>query len=52
MVHSKVIPRFGTVDEFSAGGRTVTLVKTHVGSHDFIAIQEGVQDIIKRQFEL
>jgi abhydrolase domain-containing protein 12 len=52
LVQSTTIPRFGRVDEFSADGRSVVLVKTLVGSHDFIGIQEGLQDIIKRKFRL
>lgn len=45
------IHNFGTLDEFAASGRKVALLKTVSGNHD-IAKEEGVQDAIKRMFDL
>ncbi|TFK20593.1 alpha/beta-hydrolase [Coprinopsis marcescibilis] len=50
IVMSTTIPKFGRVDEFTADGRRVVLVKTLVGSHDFVTSQEGLQDIIRKKF--
>ncbi|EAU85943.2 abhydrolase domain containing 12 [Coprinopsis cinerea okayama7 len=50
LITSTPIPRFGRVDEFKQDGRTVLLVKSHVGSHNLVGIQEGLQDIIKKKF--
>ncbi|KAF9046493.1 Alpha/Beta hydrolase protein [Panaeolus papilionaceus] len=50
LVKSRSIPNFGRVDSFTADGRTVTLVKSHYGGHDYIVLQEGVVDIIGRTF--
>jgi abhydrolase domain-containing protein 12 len=41
---------FGTVDEFEQEGRKIILVKTEAGKHDFIGVQEGLQDIIGMSF--
>jgi abhydrolase domain-containing protein 12 len=51
IVETTVIPNFGTVSE-TRDGRSVTLVKTLVGAHDYIGEQEGLQDIIGRKFGL
>lgn len=51
IVKTTPIPKFGKVLEFTKEGRTVELVKTHIGSHDFVGLQEGLQDIIKRRFD-
>jgi abhydrolase domain-containing protein 12 len=45
------IHNFGTLDEFSAYGRKVALLKTVSGKHD-IPKDEGVQDTIGRMFDL
>ncbi|PPR00456.1 hypothetical protein CVT24_004517 [Panaeolus cyanescens] len=52
LVKTKTIPNFGRVDSFAADGRTVTLLKSLYGGHDYIAVQEGVVDIIGRTFGL
>ncbi|KAJ6466383.1 Alpha/Beta hydrolase protein [Mycena sanguinolenta] len=41
---------FGTVHEFTESGRKVTFVHTLAGGHDYLGIQEGVHDIIGRNF--
>lgn len=46
------IRNFGSFDEFEADGRKVTLVKTHKGGHDYLPLQEGLQDIVKRKFNM
>ncbi|KAF8630969.1 hypothetical protein AX17_005325 [Amanita inopinata Kibby_2008] len=51
IVETSTIPNFGTVSEIRTG-RPVTLVKTLVGSHDYIGEQEGLQDIIGKKFGL
>ncbi|KAF8654618.1 hypothetical protein AX16_003529 [Volvariella volvacea WC 439] len=50
---------FGTLDEFEekdedtgATKRKIVLVKVNAGKHDYIGVQEGVQDIIGRTFGL
>jgi len=43
---------FGSVDEFTADERKVVLVKTFAGGHDYVGVQEGVQDVIGRTFGL
>jgi abhydrolase domain-containing protein 12 len=45
-------PKFGTMDEFVADGRKVVFVKALAGGHDYLGVQEGVQDIIGRTFSL
>ncbi|KAF8816450.1 alpha/beta-hydrolase [Phlegmacium glaucopus] len=47
---STTLANFGRVDEFSENGRKVVLVKTLAGGHDYLGIQEGLQDIIGRTF--
>jgi abhydrolase domain-containing protein 12 len=44
------LPRIGTMDEFIQEGRKIVLVKTHKGGHDYLGIQEGVQDAIGKAF--
>ena len=46
------VPHFGSLDEFEQGDRIVTLVKTHKGGHDYLPLQEGLQDIVKRKFNM
>ena len=45
------IDRFGALEEFSASGRKVALLKIVSGKHDIPKI-EGVQDTIRRMFGL
>lgn len=44
------LPNFGTTEEFIADWGKVVFVKTFAGGHDYLGIQEGVQDIIGRSF--
>lgn len=44
------VKNFGTLDELVAGERKVVLLKTLEGAHDYIGVQEGVQDIIGKTF--
>ncbi|KAI5896373.1 alpha/beta-hydrolase [Schizophyllum commune H4-8] len=49
------IRNFGTVQEFEdtrSGGRRVIFVKALAGAHDYLGIQEGLQDILARTFDL
>lgn len=43
---------FGYVESFwdASKERTVTLVKTVYGGHDYIGVQEGVQDVMGQMF--
>ena len=50
ILKSKTLANFGRIDEFSEDGRKVVLVKTLAGGHDYLGIQEGLQDIIGRIF--
>ena len=50
LVKHTPIPKFGSLDEFEADERQVVLVKTHAGSHDYLPLQEGLQDIIRKRF--
>lgn len=50
-METSVVSKFGTVSRIRSG-RSVTLVKTLVGGHDNVVEQEGLQDIIGRDFEL
>lgn len=52
IITSKNIQHFGTMDEFVAGGRKVVLLKTLAGGHDYLGVQEGVQDVIGKTFGL
>ncbi|KAF8635826.1 hypothetical protein AX15_000025 [Amanita polypyramis BW_CC] len=51
IVETSVIPNFGEVSHIQVG-RPVTLVKTLVGGHNGIAEQEGLQDVIAKEFGL
>ncbi|KAF8742273.1 hypothetical protein AX14_005448 [Amanita brunnescens Koide BX004] len=51
IVETSVVPKFGTVSRIRSG-RSVKLVKTLVGGHDSVIEQEGLQDIIAKDFEL
>jgi abhydrolase domain-containing protein 12 len=46
------LANFGRIDEFSEDGRKVVLVKTLAGGHDYLGLQEGLQDIIGRTFAI
>ena len=48
----ETIAGFGKTATFTDDGRTVTLVKTLYGGHDYLGVQEGLQDIIGRKFGL
>ncbi|THV03860.1 alpha/beta-hydrolase [Dendrothele bispora CBS 962.96] len=52
IVATTKIDNFGTVEEFAdlPEDRDVVFVKTLEGTHDYIGIQEGLQDIIGRKF--
>jgi len=50
ILKSTMLVNFGRVDEFSENGRKVVLVKTLEGGHDYLGVQEGLQDIIGRTF--
>jgi abhydrolase domain-containing protein 12 len=43
---------FGTVDEFEQEHKKIILVKTQAGNHDYLGVQEGLQDIIRKSFGL
>jgi abhydrolase domain-containing protein 12 len=51
IVSKTVIENFGSVEEFddATNRRKVTLVKTLAGTHDYIGVQEGLQDVIIRR---
>lgn len=51
IVETHIVPKFGTVSRVRFG-RSVTLVKTLVGGHDYVGEQEGLQDAIARSFGL
>ena len=53
-IQHESLAKFGEVDEFwdPKNERRVTLVKTLAGGHDRLPLQEGLQDIVKRKFEL
>ena len=52
ILKSTTFSNFGKMDEFSEDGRKVVLVKTLAGGHDYLAVQEGLQDIIGRTFAI
>jgi abhydrolase domain-containing protein 12 len=52
LVGSTVIHNFGTIEAFKSGAREVTFVRTLVGEHNSIGLQEGVQDVIGLKFGL
>ncbi|KAJ7246410.1 Alpha/Beta hydrolase protein [Mycena rebaudengoi] len=49
-VTTTILRNFGTVQEFTQSGRRVVFVKTLAGGHDYLGVQEGVQDIIGKTF--
>ncbi|KAL1744083.1 Alpha/Beta hydrolase protein [Schizophyllum fasciatum] len=49
------IRNFGVVEEFvdsRSGGRRVIFVKALAGGHDYLGVQEGVQDVLVRTYDL
>ncbi|KAG6865507.1 hypothetical protein C0991_001937 [Blastosporella zonata] len=46
------LPNFGTVEQFEGDGRKVVFVKTLAGGHDYLGVQEGVQDFIRTSFNV
>ena len=52
ILKSRTLANFGRVDEFSEDGHKIVLVKTLAGGHDYLGIQEGLQDIIGRTFAI
>lgn len=52
LVNTTVMANFGRVDAFEADGRKLVLVKTLFGGHDYLGVQEGIQDVIGRTFGL
>ena len=50
ILKSTTLANFGRVDEFSDNGHKIVLVKTLAGGHDYLGVQEGLQDIIGRTF--
>ena len=52
ILKSTTLANFGRIDEFSEDGRKVVLVKTLAGGHNYIGVQEGLQDIIGRTFAI
>ncbi|RDB17974.1 Monoacylglycerol lipase ABHD12 [Hypsizygus marmoreus] len=52
LVNHVQLPNFGAVDSFEQEGRKVSFVKTHAGGHDYLGVQEGVQDHMRTFFGL
>ncbi|KAF7365452.1 AB hydrolase-1 domain-containing protein [Mycena venus] len=52
IVTSVELRNFGTVHECTESGRKVVFVQTLAGGHDYLGVQEGVQDAIGRTFGL
>ncbi|KAG6908332.1 hypothetical protein DXG01_005243 [Tephrocybe rancida] len=52
IVTTTELPNFGTIEEFTADDRKVLFVKTLAGGHDYLGIQEGVQDFIRTTFNV
>lgn len=52
IMSSTAIANFGRMDQFLDGSRKVVLVKTLVGGHDYLGVQEGLVDIIGKNFGL
>jgi len=44
------IPHFGTMEEFTSGGRKAVLLKTLEGGHNGVGELEGVHEIIRKVF--
>ena len=52
ILKSTTFANFGRMDEFSEDGLKIVLVKTLAGGHNYIGVQEGLQDIIGRTFAI
>lgn len=52
LVATTELKHFGTIEEAVVKGRTVTFVKALNGHHDYVGVQEGVQDVIGKRFGL
>ncbi|GLB38272.1 putative serine aminopeptidase, S33 [Lyophyllum shimeji] len=52
IVTTRELPNFGTVQQFERDGRKVLFVKTLAGGHDYLGIQEGVQDFVRTAFNV
>ncbi len=50
LVRTTKITKFGRMVEFVAKEQKVVLVKTLVGGHNYVGIQEGLVDIIGKTF--
>lgn len=50
LVRTTTIPKFGRLEEFIDKKRKIVLVKTIAGGHDYLGIQEGLVDIIRKTF--
>ncbi|KAJ7134335.1 Alpha/Beta hydrolase protein [Mycena epipterygia] len=50
IVTSVELHNFGTVQEFTEAERKVVFVQTLAGGHDYLGVQEGMQDVIGRTF--
>ncbi|KAJ6620741.1 Alpha/Beta hydrolase protein [Mycena sp. CBHHK59/15] len=50
IVTTVALHHFGTVQEFTESGRKVVFVLTLAGGHDYLGVQEGLQDVIGRTF--
>ncbi|KAG5648398.1 hypothetical protein DXG03_004972 [Asterophora parasitica] len=45
------IPHFGSVEKIERDGKKVVFVKTLAGGHDYLGLQEGVQDFMRTLFD-
>ena len=52
ILKSTPLQNFGRIDEFTRDGRKVVLVKTLAGGHDYLGVQEGLVDVIGKNFAL
>ncbi|KAJ7725356.1 Alpha/Beta hydrolase protein [Mycena metata] len=50
IVSTVELHNFGTVQEGVESGRRIVLLTTLAGGHDYLGVQEGVQDVIGRTF--
>jgi abhydrolase domain-containing protein 12 len=50
IVTSVELHNFGTLHEFTESGRKIIFVQSLAGGHDYLGVQEGVQDVIGRTF--
>lgn len=52
LVRKVEVNNFGTIEEFDGGAGKVIYVEAFWGQHQRIGLQEGVQDIVARTFQL